>query len=378
MKGARFYSIFLFCFMFSHLAASPLFQGQWSNWFNMNQSDAFAYQYGTRYIPQLSGETDYFTGTRLDFEASLNNLVYISDHSGTHETYGVFELHRLWFRLSAEQYEIRAGLQKINFGSASLFRPLMWFDRMDARDPLQLTQGVWGVLGKYYFLQNHTIWAWGLLGNKDPKGWEIFGTSSSEPEFGGRIQFAVPRGELAFTTHFRKANATFAFFGIRIPGQLSIREKRFGLDGKWDLKLGLWFEGVLIHQDLPISDYKIRELLTLGADYTFDLGNGLYVMAEHFSVNISDKVLKRGTTSKLTALSMMYPLGILDQISLLSYVDWENSQFYQLINWQRSYDHWQWIVLAFLNPETASVLQFDSEHHSYSGKGIQIMLVFNH
>ena len=63
---------------------------------------------------------------------------------------------------------IEPGLQKINFGSATMLRPLMWFDQVDPRDPLQLTDGVWGVLGRYYFLNNANIWLWGLYGNKNP------------------------------------------------------------------------------------------------------------------------------------------------------------------------------------------------------------------
>ena len=68
-------------------------------------------------------------------------------------------------RYSSDQFELRLGLQKINFGSASMLRPLMWFDQMDPRDPLHLTDGVWGLLARYYFLNNANIWLWGLYGN---------------------------------------------------------------------------------------------------------------------------------------------------------------------------------------------------------------------
>lgn len=57
-------------------------------------------------------------------------------------------------QLSGRVSELRLGLQKINFGSAQLFRPLMWFDKMDPRDPLQMTDGVWGALYRYYFRNN--------------------------------------------------------------------------------------------------------------------------------------------------------------------------------------------------------------------------------
>lgn len=35
------------------------------------------------------------------------------------------------------------------------------------REPSQLTDGVYGVLVKYYFQNNANLWAWGLIGNKN-------------------------------------------------------------------------------------------------------------------------------------------------------------------------------------------------------------------
>ena len=64
-----------------------------------------------------------------------------------------FKPYRLWLRYSTSHLEIRAGLQKINFGSSNILRPLMWFDKMDFRDPLMLTDGVYALLGRYYFRQ---------------------------------------------------------------------------------------------------------------------------------------------------------------------------------------------------------------------------------
>jgi len=107
--------------------------------------------------------------------------------------------YRFWARYSAKQVELRIGLQKINFGSASMLRPLMWFDQVDPRDPLMLTDGVWGILGRYYFLNNANIWLWGLYGNDNRKGWEIFNSQKTIPEFGGRLQIPVPKGESGFS-----------------------------------------------------------------------------------------------------------------------------------------------------------------------------------
>ena len=66
--------------------------------------------------------------------------------------------YRMWVKFSGDQFELRAGLQKVNFGSAQMFRPLMWFDRIDPRDPLQLTDGAgahfgsaWSANQRIYF-----------------------------------------------------------------------------------------------------------------------------------------------------------------------------------------------------------------------------------
>ena len=107
----------------------------------------------------------------------------------------------------------------------------MWFDSMDPRDPLQLTDGVWGGLFRYYFPNNTTLWLWSLYGNDKNKGWEILPSSSSFPEIGGRVQIPIPKGEGALSYHFREADAST--YGLE-----KIAENRFGLDVRstrpWD------------------------------------------------------------------------------------------------------------------------------------------------
>jgi hypothetical protein len=56
---------------------------------------------------------------------------------------------RVWIRLASPRFEARVGLQQISFGSASIFRPLMWFDGLDARDLMQFTNSVYGALARY-------------------------------------------------------------------------------------------------------------------------------------------------------------------------------------------------------------------------------------
>ncbi|MCK7540477.1 MAG: hypothetical protein MZV63_61095 [Marinilabiliales bacterium] len=85
-------------------------------------------------------------------------------------TYDI-KTYRLWLRYSNSRFEIRAGLQKINFGSSNILRPLMWFDKMDFRDPLHAYR--WSIRAARPLLFQSTmqiIWLWTLYGNDKTKG----------------------------------------------------------------------------------------------------------------------------------------------------------------------------------------------------------------
>ncbi len=218
------------------------FGGQLSLWANYNRASALPVITGVRYIPAINYGINLDRENMLDFEASANLTGAFSfnpfDKAAAEARLNPY---RFWVRYSTDQFELRLGLQKINFGSASMLRPLMWFDQMDPRDPLQLTDGVWGLLARYYFLNNANVWVWGLYGNHDPRGWESVPSNNRIPEFGGRLQVPVPKGEAAFSYHHRTADNSemlmFNDFYEKIP------EDSFGLDAKWDLVTGLWIEG---------------------------------------------------------------------------------------------------------------------------------------
>jgi len=53
---------------------------------------------------------------------------------------------------------------------------------------------------------------------------------------------------------------------------LKIPEHRLGLDAKFDIEIGLWFEAVQISKTKKIGLITNQSLLNIGADYTFRLG----------------------------------------------------------------------------------------------------------
>ena len=360
-------------------AQSIGFRGQVSGWATVNPDQCFAILSGLRYIPELSIETPLSSRLSFSVEASANGYAAVWLRSEEPRS-GESDLkpYRLWMRVATRQLEVRVGLQKISFGSASLLRPLMWFDRIDPRDPLQLTDGVYGLLVKYTFLNNANVWAWGLVGNDDLKGFEFIPSDGRKPEFGGRIQVPVPAGEFAVTYHRRHADLEKGLLGQLPLGTGTFSEDRYGIDGKWDLGIGFWFEGSLVHRHLELPGFKFQHLLTVGADYTFPLCNGLTTVLEYFSFQTADKVLGAGEGLEFTALSLNYPIGLLDAITGIVYRDWENKEWYRFINFQRMYDRWSIYLMAFWNPETFQIYPQLSEGSLFTGKGFQIMIVFNH
>jgi hypothetical protein len=353
--------------------------GQASAWFILSDQEPSTPVMGLRYIPTFNVEKSIAGERLVDGELSANGYASAQAPDWQQmQSASNAKLYRAWVRYKTERFETRVGLQKINFGSAVLLRPLMWFDSVDPRDPLQITDGVHAALLRYYHPSNISIWAWGLYGNGRLKGWERSLTADKQPELGGRLQVPVARGEMAFTTHHRRADVTGP-----APGpdrqDAAAYEGRYGVDGKWDLGIGLWFEGVLTHQ--AESDFA-QAALNVGADYTFGVGNGLYVLAEYFTLDPVRTLVGDSESVRLLASSLRYPLGLLDTVSGIFYFDAERHDAYRFVSWQRSYDRWQFYVMGFWNPAQQLVApgQLDpaTGRNPMTGRGFQIMTVFSH
>jgi len=335
-------------------------------------------QTGIRYLPEIQFQTPIKENLSFDAEISANiwgSGLYWSADSTVWE--GDVRPYRAWMKISGDQFEVRGGLQKINFGSANMLRPLMWFDQIDPRDPLQLTDGVWGILGRYYFLNNANIWVWGLIGNDQRKGWEVIPSVKNKPEFGFRVQLPVPGGELATTYHYRVADAEKVF---QVPHgeKTQIREKRLALDGKFDYVVGFWFEAALTHQEIHIPELEYSHALNLGLDYTFGLGNGLNMMTEYFTYGSSEKPLSSGESVHFSVLSANYSFNIINNLNGILFYDWTNKEFYNFINWSWQYDKWSFYIMGFWNPQRFNLYQGLEGSNLYAGRGLQFMVVFNH
>ncbi len=353
--------------------------GQASGWITFTPDNSLVSQAGPRYLPELTIERKFRGDLSAEVDLSLNAYAMESfAKSQRPEDLGKIKPYRGWLRVASDKLEGRIGLQKISFGSATLLRSLMWFDRIDPRDPLQLTDGVYGLLARYYFLSNANIWLWGLYGNDETKGWEIVPTKKKSIEYGGRVQAPLWTGEAGFSYHHREADFS-KLIGLPITaGESSVPEDRFALDGKWNIGIGAWFEAVLIHARIEFPGMQYQRQWTLGADYTFAVGNGLTVLTEYFRFENPDAPFASANGVGFSALSLNYPLGLLDRLSGMLYRDWTSHEWYRLITWQRTYDNWIFYVLGFWNPQQIQLYRTPGGRSSFAGTGIQLMVVFNH
>lgn len=353
------------------------FHGEAVTWISFDYVDGFAVQPGIRYIPQVLFDIPLKNKLAIDGELSADsyvNYAFLPDTDNIFDSGAAF--YRSWIRLAGDRFEIRAGLQKINFGSASMLRPLMWFDRIDPRDPLKITKGVIGLQGKYYFQNNANIWLWFLYGNKGTKGWEIVPSETGRPEVGGRIQLPVPKGEIALTYHNRRGE----FPGDWEPSEyagVTFPENRFGLDFKLDLGPGLWFEASVIHQKQSAIP-PFTKAVTAGADYTIGIGNGLTLTAEHMLYSSSGNLFSKGNGLSFTGLSARLPVTIITSLSTIVFYDWKNNEFYRFANCSFTFDNYAVNLIGFWNPDSFSIFNYGTGPNLFSGPGGQVMLVYNY
>ena len=354
-------------------------QSQVSTWLVAGPGEPASTVAGIRYLPALTFDTPAGGERRIDLELSPN-LFATGTLQGPGPNLARARPYRAWARFKTPRYEGRVGLQKINFGSATLLRPLMWFDSVDPRDPLQITDGVYAGLFRYYLPNRATVWTWGLYGNTSLRGWDAYATRARRPEVGGRIEIPAPRGQVAITTHHRSVDIAHLAPGATGDAR-GTPEHRYALDGKWDVGIGLWAEGTWTR--LADSPAGARDQMTfnVGADYTFDVGSGLYVLGEFAQLG-RPAVAEPGPAFRLVAFLARYPLGLLDSLSAIVYVDATRHSAYRFVSWQRTYDRWQFHAMGFWNPADAALQPGSGDRpigrSPLGGRGLQVMAVFNH
>ena len=338
-----------------------------------NDLDVFT---GLRYIPELNYYIPIDSTRKIDFEASVNIFGSLLFHPFDSIQYdGVISPYRGWIRYSGERLQVRLGLQKIDFGQGMLLRPIQWFNQIDPRDPLQQTNGVYGGLVKYDFKNNANIWFWTLYGNDKRRGFDTFSTSFDSPEVGARFQFPVKRGEMGLSYNHRNANGKDMFM---IPGYEHIPENRIGFDAKWDVVVGLWTEISHVHKSIDVGMLTNQTIINVGTDYTFGVGNGLNVVAEHLLLTYDQNPLEYSNVTNMSATTLSYPLSFFDNLSTIFYYNWNSKNATFLLNYSHQFKSFMGYVMAYYNPKTQVALQQNEFVNTFSGPGLRVMVVYNH
>ncbi|HRZ41687.1 MAG TPA: hypothetical protein P5228_03180 [Bacteroidales bacterium] len=354
-----------------------IFQGQASGWMQYGHRDEMPLGLGARYIPALKVQMHGKTRGMLEIETSANVMLTMMAHpSDTMTAEGIVKPYRLCVRYAADQYEIRLGLQKISFGSASMLRPLMWFDRLDPRDPLQLTDGVYALLGRYYFLNNTNIWLWGLYGNEKSGIWDLGNTRKRIPEAGGRFQFPLWKGELAFTGHFRQVDTTA--LQLQHAGYSHFPEGKLGIDGKWDVGPGIWFECTRVHKFREAGVLNNQTMANLGMDFTFAILNGITVGAEYLLVSVHQDAWRLRDPYHLTAVSASTPLSLSDHISAIVFAEWESRAGYAYLSYRHQFRKISLYGMAFFSSSGEGLPMLAGTNAAFMGNGFQILVVYHH
>lgn len=379
----RFLVVVLLCpvWLPNLVLSTPLrWEGQVSAWGTVNDTDSTNAQIAARYINGISILSN--PGNSLSADAYIAANTYLenrfnyNDQSLNSKDVTEVKLHRCYTRLTMTNVELRIGLQRLNFGSAVLLRPLKWFDSLDPRDAMQFSEGVYSALLRVFFNNNTNVWLWGLYGNDEVKGWELLPTKENQFELGCRIQYPVYKGELAFTYHRRKADlSSLLKLGIPITTDMSI-EQRYAIDMRWDIEIGFWSEIVIVDRNNEFPLNRWQRFINLGADYTIEIGNGLGVNGEYFEIGEPAEPFGSSNPTQFIAGSLDYSLGIADAIKGVFFHDLEEKESYTFLTWIHKLDNWQFSINVFWNPP-ASNLNYDSES-ILTGKGIQATVNFNH
>ncbi len=374
------------------------FQGEFSSTGQYAPTDHHYSLLGVRYIPQLNITIPSKSAHQIDFEFSVDMSAYYSFIDTTaaipsepnRALYGAYVnggntlsaklmAYRLWARYQHQQFELRLGLQKIDFGSSTLLRPLQWFNTMDPRDPLKITNGVLGLLGRYYFKNSANIWLWCLTMNGAPRGMELLNTDPFLPELGGRFQFPIPKGELAFTYNHRWTDLSMFYPIVDVA---TSQQDKFALDGKWDIGIGIWLEATYSFLYPAFWDLTHQWALNIGLDYTFPVGSGLNVLAEHLIMSYDEKPFEGKNLQNMTALQISYPIAMFDNLSLIGYYSWEQQTVSAFLSYMHAFKKLTLFTNLYYNPKTENVKSqiLNSYNNLQLGRGfgVQVMLVFNH
>ena len=77
-------------------------------------------------------------------------------------------------------------------------------------------------------------------------------------------------------------------------------------------------------------------------------------------------------------MSLTYPLGLSSSLSGLVYQQWNNDTQTLMLNYQQQFNNLTGYIILYYNPKAVEGIQQNDIFQSFSGPGIQLLIVFNH
>ena len=298
-------------------------------------------EYNIGYIPTFSLNKTLLDNYLIDMELSFQlNRTY----SGESLINNTEIFYRYWVRYSSSTLEARLGLQKVSFGPAQILRTLSWFDTINLRDPTGQTHGVEAFRLKWFPSNVFSLWSWMMTNNQN------------NFSYGGRGELSTKLGEWGFTYHQDPSTS------LQMMGQSSIPVSdphyRLAIDYRYDGFIGLWNESAMIK-----SENLTINMVTLGADYTLPILNGILLMTEALYISTKPNLFTLPRT--FSAFMASLPLGILHNVMLISSLDWDKNYIYNYLRWNTTFDSFSINCMASINPKEM-------------GNSIQFMFIYNH
>lgn len=266
---------------------------------------------------RLGGNGQFMKGDGWDLDYEI--LVDTRYASGPAEKAGFIdefdvEPFRGWVRLDHGDWRLRAGRQQILFGAGALFRPLGFFDNRVIASVFPQTVGVDSVRYSYFPDASTTL-----------QGWVVPARENGRAIAGGRWEGLLGDVETGVVLQYSPVTDLPS-----IPNY-DLDLIQLGYHAKGEYEVGLWNEGRLDVQQLPGSADALRFDTVFGADYTFNVGEGLHVLLEYFLSASENNFTNRDPQGRHTihqmGLQMDQPVGIATVWRLFAFYDMRDETF---------------------------------------------------
>jgi len=175
------------------------------------------------------------------------------------------QLDRAYLDLYFPRFDLTVGKQRISWGSSYIWAPLDAFNRINFIEPKGEREGV------------NAVRAYIPLGT----------LSGASAVFAPESNFSESRKGLRISSNVSGVDVGLSFIA-------SGKEWLSGVDLRGDMEIGWWCELVGLRRGDSGSFKGV-----LGGDYTFDIGNGLYVLSEYFHDGSGEPEKSRYEFSKL-------------------------------------------------------------------------------